>query len=352
MRNACWYFLICLLSARLVVAEQKKAAAPAAASAAAKICAEPYAVTGNADGWPEGPVTILFHREKSKAPWSRNPAIKVPGLEATTPASARTVVCVEESLLEMGRYDSGEAGYAPSWDITLVRMSDRKAYFGRSGFFGDNPPGMKFQRGAGIGKPPIEPFVTWLRLIVGQKVARLKMRLSSTSYEETSALVFSPDGTRLAMAQEARSSSSGSTPPSPITVFDLTNGKTIATLVPNLWAHYLAFSKSGTMIAADGFRHVEVWDISAGKVVHKFEAPEIESLEFAPDGSLAVAGGDQATLWDVASERKLRTAAGAYLELSSSGKWLVAKRERGSLTVLEFESGQVVAKFPAIGKET
>src|SRR5258708_2112208 len=352
MRNACWYFLICLLSARLVVAQQKKATPPAAASAAAKICAEPYAVTGNADGWPEGPVTILFHREKSKAPWSRNPAIKLPGLEATTPASARTVVCVEESLLEMGRYDSGEAGYAPSWDITLVRMSDHKAYFSRTGFFGDNPPGMKFQRGAGIGKPPIEPFVNWLRLIVGQKVAQLKMRLASKSYEDTSALAFSPDGAKLAMAQQARSSSSGAAPPSPITVFDLTNGKVIATLVPSIWAHHLAFSKSGNMIAADGFMKVEVWDIGAGKVVHKFEAPEVESLEFAPDGSLAIAGGDQATLWDVASERKLRTAAGAYLELSSTGKWLVAKRERTGLTVQEFESGQAVSKFPVIGRET
>jgi hypothetical protein len=352
IRNACWYFLICLLSAILVVAQQKKAASPAATSAAAKICAEPYAVEGKADGWPEGPVTILFHREKNKAPWSRNPAIKVPGLEAATPASARTVVCVEESLLEMGQYDSGEKGYAPSWDITLVRMSDRKAYFGRSGFFGDNPPGMKFQRGAGIGKPPIEPFVTWLRLLVGQKVARFKMRLSSTSYEETSALVFSPDSTRLAMAQEARSSSSGATPPSPITIFDLTSGKTITTLVPSLWAHHLAFSKAGNMIAADSYRQVEVWDIGAGKVVHKFAAPAIESLDFAPDGSLAIAGGDQATLWDVASERKLRTAPGAYLELSSGGKWLVAKRERGGLTVQELESGQAVSKFPVVGSET
>jgi WD40 repeat protein len=106
------------------------------------------------------------------------------------------------------------------------------------------------------------------------------------------------------------------------------------------------------MIAADGFRHAEVWDISAGKVVHKFEAPEVESLEFGPDGSLAVAGSDQATLWDVTGERKLRSAAGAYFELSSSGKWLLAKREPRGVTVQEFESGQVVTTFPAIGRET
>jgi WD40 domain-containing protein len=344
--------LICFVAASIGTAQQKKATAPSAATAAAKICAEPYAVTGNADGWPEGPITILFHREKSKAPWSRNPAIKVPGLEATTSATARTLVCIEESLLEMGRYDSGEAAYSPSWHITLLRMSDHKMYLARAGFFGDNPPGMKFQRGAGIGKPPIETFVRWLRLIADQKVARLKMRLSSQSYEDTSALAFSPDGTKLAMAQQGRSSSSGATPPSPITVFDLTTEKIITTLVPSLWAHNLAFSKSGNMLAADGYRHVEIWDVSAGKVVHRFEAPEVESLEFSADGSLAVAGGDQATLWDVAGERKLRSVAGAYFELSSSGKWLVAKREPRALTVQEFESGQVLAKFPAVGRET
>ena len=86
-------------------AGQAKKAPPTsgAASAAAKICDKPYAITEAADGWPEGPVTILFHREKSKAPSAHNPAIRVPGLEATTPASARTMVCVEESQVEMGR---------------------------------------------------------------------------------------------------------------------------------------------------------------------------------------------------------------------------------------------------------
>ena len=84
-------------------------------SAAAKICDDPYAVGEVADGWPEAPITILFHHEKSKAPWANNPAIRVPGLEAATPASARTLLCVEESQVEMGHYDSGEPGYAPSW---------------------------------------------------------------------------------------------------------------------------------------------------------------------------------------------------------------------------------------------
>ena len=113
--------------------QKKRRAIGGATSAAAKICDDPYAVREDADGWPEGPITILFHHEKSKAPWAHNPAIRVPGLEAATPASARTLVCVEESRIEMGHYDSGEPGYVPSWSTILVRLSDHKVYFmGRS----------------------------------------------------------------------------------------------------------------------------------------------------------------------------------------------------------------------------
>jgi hypothetical protein len=71
---------VCLLLATLALGQAKKTApASGAASEAATICNKPYAGGEVADGWPEGPVTILFHREKSKAPWAHNPAIRVPG---------------------------------------------------------------------------------------------------------------------------------------------------------------------------------------------------------------------------------------------------------------------------------
>ena len=96
------WLCLCLLPATLALGQAKKTApVGAAASAAATICDKPYAGGEVADGWPEGPVTILFHREKSKAPWAHNPAIRVPGLEAATPARARTLVCVDESQVDM-----------------------------------------------------------------------------------------------------------------------------------------------------------------------------------------------------------------------------------------------------------
>ena len=43
-------------------------------------------------------------------------------------------------------------------------------------------------------------------------------------------MAFSADGSRLAVAQAPRSPSSGGTPPSPITVFDLATGQPVATM--------------------------------------------------------------------------------------------------------------------------
>ena len=212
----------CSGDATLAAGQAKKAPAiGGAASTAAKICDDPYAVREDADGWPEGPITILFHREKSKAPWAHNPAIRVPGLEAATPASARTLVCVEESRIEMGHYDSGEPGYVPAWSTILVRLSDHKVYFMGRSLDGEMPPEWKYKKGAGVGKAPTEILVRWLRLLLEQKVARFKMRLKLKEYDEVSAMAFSGDGSRLAVGQASRRPLDGPTPPSPITVFDL-----------------------------------------------------------------------------------------------------------------------------------
>src|SRR6266567_1757079 len=163
MNKSCCYLLIFFVALNIYAAPQKKSASTPAASVAAKICAEPLGES--ADGWPEAPITILFHREDSKAPWARNPAIKAPGLEATSPASARTVACVEESLEETGKYDNGISAYQASWRVTLVRLADHKLFFISTSFEGEKPPGMMLQRGENIGKRPVESVVQWLRLI-------------------------------------------------------------------------------------------------------------------------------------------------------------------------------------------
>src|SRR5882672_8359555 len=127
MKKPCCYLLIFFLAINICAAQQKKGAPTATATAAAKACADPAGQA--ADGWPEAPITILFHREGSKAAWAHNPAIKAPRLEATSSVSARTVACVEESLEETGKYSNGLSAYEASWNVMLVRLADRKIYF-------------------------------------------------------------------------------------------------------------------------------------------------------------------------------------------------------------------------------
>src|SRR4029077_1280219 len=307
---------LCLLMVSLTVGQAKKGTPTSgAASAAVKICEDPFAVREDADGWPEGPVVILFHHEKSKAPWAHNPAIRVPGLEAVAPAKARTVVCVEESKVEMGHYDSGEPGYVPSWSPILVRLSDRRVYFMGHSIDGEMPPQVKYNKGAGVGKLPTEIFVRWLRLVVEQKVARFKMRLKMKEYAEVSAMAFSGDGNRLAVAQASRRPLDGATPPSPITIFDLTTGQPVATMHADYSTDAIAASQSGTMVATERYGNVEIWDVATGAVTRKLETSKVRSIVFGPDDMLGVAGDEKAAVWDVNGNRVVHSGTGSVVEL-------------------------------------
>jgi hypothetical protein len=345
MKKMCAF--LCLLTATVAFGQAKKATpAIGAASAAAKICDHPYAVGEVADGWPEAPITILFHHEKSKVPWAHNPAIRVPGLEAAAPASARTLLCVDESQVEMGHYDSGEPGYAPSWGTFLVRLSDHKIYFMGHTLDGEMPPQVKYNRGAGVGKPPTEILVRWLHLLLEQKVARFKMRLKWKEYAEISAMAFSGDGSRLAVAQASRRPLDGGTPPSPITVFDLATGQPVATMHADYSTDAIAVSKSGSMVATERYGDVEIWDVATGQVTRKLETSKVRSMVFGPNDMLGVAGDEKAAVWDVSGNRIVRSGSGSVVELSPEGAWLTMAKAANGFTVRELESGRELGSFP------
>jgi hypothetical protein len=343
------WLCLCLLTATLALGQVKKGAPiSGATSAAAKICDQPYAAGEVADGWPEAPITILFHHEKSKASWAHNPAIRVPGLEAAAPASARTLLCVDESQVEMGHYDSGEPGYVPSWGTTLVRLSDRKVYFMGHTLDGEMPPQVKYNRGAGVGKAPTEILVRWLRLLLEQKVARFKMRLKWKEYAEVSAMAFSGDNKRLAVAQAARRPLDGGTPPSPITVFDLTTGQPVATMHADYSTDAIAVSKSGSTVATERYGGVEIWDVATGAVTRKLETSKVRSMVFGPNDMLGVAGDEKAAVWDVIGNRIVRSGTGSVVELSPEGAWLAMAKTANGFTVRELESGRELGSFPEV----
>ena len=337
---------LCFFAVTHAIGQAKKAPpVSGVTSAAAKICDDPYQITESADGWPEGPIQILFHHEKSKAPWAKNPAIRVPGLEAATPASARTLVCVEESRIEMGHYDSGEPGYVPSWGTIFVRLSDRKVYFMGHSLNGEMPPEWKYNKGAGVGKPPTEILVRWLRLLFQQKVASFKMRPKLKEFAEVSALAFSGDGSRLVVAQASRRPLDGPTPPSPITVFDLTTGQPVASMHADYSTDEIALSKSGTMVATNRYGGVEIWDVATAKMTHKLDTHKVGSLVFGPDDTLGVAGDEKAAVWDVSGNKVVRSGAGSVVEVSPEGAWLVMAKAANGFMVRELESGREFGNF-------
>jgi hypothetical protein len=354
MKSVVFLMSWCALMTAVAAQQTKKAPAPVAAtSPAAKICDDPYQIREPAEGWPEAPVYILFHREKSKTPWARNPAIHIAGVEAASAAGARTLVCVEESQIEMGKYDTGEPAYTPSWNVILVRLADRKVYFMRGGFYGKEPPGIKYHRGAGVGAPPIKIFADWLPLVVNQKVARLKTRLRPKEYHEASALAFSADSSKLVLAQAPRSTLDG-TPPSPVTVFDLATGNILASWHIPYLVGGPAISPSGTMVAVPHAGHPEVWDVASVKVLHKLDASAADSLLFGPDDVLSAVGGGKATLWDVKNERVIASATsakGSSMMLSPAGDWLAVNADPKGLTVQAIQSGNTLATFHGIGDQ-
>jgi WD40 repeat protein len=213
---------------------------------------------------------------------------------------------------------------------------------------GEMPPQVKYNRGAGVGKPPTEILVRWLRLLFDQKVARFKTRLKWKEFAEVSALAFSGDGSRLAVAQASRSSSSGPTPPSPITVFDLTTGQPVATMHADYSTYAIAISKSGNMVATDRYGGVEIWDVAAAKMTHKLDTSKVGSVVFGPDDALGVAGDEKAAVWDVSGNRTLHSGSGSVVELSPEGAWLVMAKSAKGFTTRELESGREMGSFPDI----
>ena len=351
MKNV--WLCLCLLTASVMAFSQprKSVGASVGPSPEAKVCQQPYQVQEQASGWPEGPVRVLFHREGSNSSWLPNPAIHIPGLEAVHAGNAKTLVCVEESQVEMGHYDSGELGYVPSWHVVLVRLADRKAYFyGGTELDGEMPPDIKWKRGAGIGKAPTEIFVRWLRLLVDQKVARLKLRVRPRESYAVSAMAFSSDGTKLVVAQEPRYSSSDM-PPAPISVFDVVTGQLLASMQADYSTHTIALSRSGTTIATENHGHLEIWDASSRKVILKPEMSDVASLLFGPDDKLGVAGGDKAQVWDITGNRALYSAAGSQVQLSTAGAWMAVNNTADGIMVHAMESGSEIGKYPRMGEQ-
>jgi len=223
-------------------------------------------------------------------------------------------------------------------------------------FGGTDPPDERSGPGPGYGKPPVQPFLEWLRALLNQKVARYKSPLHwldhpggcqySDSCEITS-MAFAPDGSKLAVTIKSKLDSSVGY----AAAFDLSSMKPLGMLSLKGPATLVAINSAGSLLATNGNgKQVEVWDVATQRMVHALPAASARSLMFAPTGQLGVAGKVESTVWDLGSEKAVLTAAGSRIALSPSGSWLVAAASAGAIAVSEMGTGRALGSFAGIGR--
>jgi WD40 repeat protein len=128
-----------------------------------------------------------------------------------------------------------------------------------------------------------------------------KQLQSLSGQESVYAVVFSPDGKKLATATRNQSRD--------IEVWDVETGQLIRTITATQTSS-LAFSPDGKFLASSAeydFNIVRLWKISTGQLVQNFigHSGTVNGLAFSPDGKiLATASSDHTIkLWDVATGR-------------------------------------------------
>ncbi|HXB22810.1 MAG TPA: WD40 repeat domain-containing protein [Candidatus Solibacter sp.] len=347
--------LLCVLStifsSSLPLAQERtrpKTAAPA--TGLARVCDDPYNGEELKTGWPQPPAYVLFKRANSKV-WGPNLRVKLPGMQAATPATAHTLVCVEEHRLEMGNYESGAKAYTPSWDVYLLRLPDRAIYFQKGGIFGGDAPFIKWHPGAGVGSQPVSQLQEWLRLVLKSDVARLKLSLPFTSADKVRQMAFSGDGTRLVVAREPYHYST----PQPdlkkyplVTVFDVASGQPVADIPVEDEPSAVAIAENGELVATEHYGHPQIWNVSSRSIVQKISADGVRSLAFGADGNLGIGMKERVAVFNPGTGTELFSSPGSRISYGD-GHWIAISGD--GKTTYEVRSAQPIAHFAATDKE-
>ncbi len=133
--------------------------------------------------------------------------------------------------------------------------------------------------------------------------AKLSRSLFTQNLGSVLAVAFSPDGTRLAIADNEGI----------IYVWQVANSELELTLEGHTdWIWSIAWSPDGSTIASGGGdKNVQIWDVSTGKCLQVLQghSNRISSLAWSPRGNIIASGSSDRTikLWDVKTGKCLKT---------------------------------------------
>jgi WD40 repeat protein/serine/threonine protein kinase len=174
------------------------------------------------------------------------------------------------------------------------------------------------------------------------RLCHTELRTFAAQTEHLACVLFSPDGTRVACADNAT-----------VRVWDAATGRTVGswtTLAP--WIPCLAYSPDGARLAvSDGDGRVTVLD-AAGlrqRGAIKAHAQTVRGVAFTPDGAQLVTAGEDGTLkrWDVAGGRPLKTYAGhgkrvLGVAISPDGQLVASADEDTTVRLWELTTGRPI----------
>lgn len=233
-------------------------------------------------------------------------------------------------------------GSVKVWDTETGKL-----ILARPGRAGDFIPLALTSDGARLASGGSDAIVHIWDLTTGDELRVLNANTDTAILEHTgnyfglTALAFSRDGTRLAVA-----SVNGT-----VRLWDVASGKTISTLCcDTAQADSVAFSPDGTRVATgsqDG--NVIVWDASSGRVLFTFvhNTNVVTSVAFSPDGARLAVGGEigLAQVWDLAPGSELpRFVTGPALAfaLSPDGKRFATSHPDNNVRIWDADTGKLL----------
>ena len=189
----------------------------------------------------------------------------------------------------------------------------------------------------------------------GRRVALLRGHGGSVD-----TVVFSPDGTKLAVGARGGDQSSRGTvklwgfPP---TALDVVAQRSFNTFhVQSGGGIHLAFSPDGQTLAVGSDEGVNLLDVDTGKNIATPEKSFSPAVAFSPDGRMLASNSPDATrLWDVSMRKTVMTlhtgewSSGSAVAFSPDSKMLIAGTLSGKIELWDIETARNIATRQAHG---